>query len=407
MPISWRAVPAGNGPRQVSSVEVHMPRNPEELSDAELAMLLAGGIGPATRRKLLAHFGSPDTVVSAPINALREIDGIDRTLAAALYEALREADPVAERDAMNAFDAHLIVNGDEDYPALLASIPDPPDALWVRGGLIGDDRLAVGIVGSRRCTTYGREQAGRFGAMLAECGLTIVSGGAAGVDGEAHRGAMRAGGRTIAVLGCGLARCYPAEHKPLFARIAESGGALLSEFPMMTEPLRGNFPRRNRIISGLALGVIVVEAAARSGALITARLAAEEHGREVMAVPGRVDSPASAGCHKLIRDGGASLVASHVDVLSQLDSAGQLVRGALEAAGHAGAKGSATLFDSALTDAQRLIVDVLINVDDAVLPDRIAAETQLPMGQIMSELTLLQIRGRIHRDHRGVRLVKR
>jgi DNA processing protein len=387
--------------------EVRMPRQVDELNDAELALLLADGVGPATRRKLLNHFGSAEAAIDATISALREIDGIDRTLATALHDAMHAADPASEREAMTTHDAQLIVLGDSDYPPLLASIPDPPDALWVRGELDEKDRLAVGIVGSRRCTAYGREQAGRFGSMLAESGLTIVSGGALGVDGEAHRGALRAGGRTIAVLGCGLARCYPADHKQLFERIATSGGALVSEFPMMTEPLAGNFPRRNRIISGLSLGILVIEAAMRSGALITARLAVEEHGREVMALPGRVDSPSSAGCHKLIRDGGASLVCNHADVLSQLDSSGQLVRGALEAAGHTGAKQSTTLFDAALTNAQQRIVEVLIEADDVVLPDRIAAKTQLPMGQLMSELTLLQIRGRVHRDHRGVRLIKR
>jgi DNA processing protein len=386
---------------------MRMARRADDLNDAELALLLAAGIGPATRRKLLANFGTAEAVLSAPANALREIDGVDRTLAAALHEALHEADPAAERCAMAAHDVRLILAADEDYPPLLASIPDAPDALWLRGELKSDDRFAVGIVGARRCTAYGREQAGRFGSMLAECGLTVVSGGAAGVDGEAHRGAMRAGGRTIAVLGCGLSRCYPPEHKQLFERIASSGGAVVSEFPMLTEPLAGNFPRRNRIISGLSLGILMIEAAARSGALITARLAAEEHGREVMALPGRVDSPASAGCHKLIRDGGASLVCSHADVLSQLDSSGQLVRGALEAAGQSGEKNSATLFDHALTDAQRRIVEVLVEADEVVLPDRIAAQTQLPMGQLMSELTLLQIRGRVRRDHRGVRLIKR
>lgn len=384
-----------------------MPRRADELNDAELTLLLADGVGPATRRKLLTHFETPEAVLDASVNALRAIDGMNRTLAAALHDALRAADPAAERAAMNTHDVQLIAHGDAEYPPLLSSIPDPPDVLWVRGTLIPEDRLAIGIVGSRRCTAYGREQAGRFGSMLAECGLTIVSGGALGVDGEAHRGATRAGGRTIAVLGCGLSRSYPREHEQLFDRIACSGGAVISEFPMHTEPLAGNFPKRNRIISGLALGILVIEAASRSGALITARLAAEEHGREVMALPGRVDSPASAGCHKLIRDGGASIVCNHADVLSQLDASGQLVRGALEAAGQTGAKESATLFDTALTDAQQRIVEVLIESDGILLPDRLAAKTQLPMGQLMSELTLLQIRGRVQRDHRGVRLVKR
>jgi DNA processing protein len=384
-----------------------MARTPDELNDADLALLLAAGVGPATRRKLLEHFGSAERVLDAPLSALREVAGMDRATSATLHDSLHDVDVEAELRSMHEHDAELILHGDPDYPPLLANIPDPPAALWVRGRINPDDRLAVGIVGSRRCTAYGREQAGRFGAMLAECGLTIVSGGAVGVDGEAHRGALRAGGRTIAVLGCGLARCYPPDHEKLFERIVAAGSALVSEFPMHTDPLAGNFPRRNRIISGLALGILVIEAAARSGALITARLAAEDHGREVMALPGRVDSPASAGCHKLIRDGSAALVCSHADVLSQLDSSGQLVRGALEAAGQTNATKSATLFDAALTDAQRRIVEVLAEASDIVLPDRIAATTQIPINKLMAELTILQIRGRVQRDHRGVRLIER
>lgn len=381
-----------------------MPRAIDDIPDATLQLLLAQGVGAATLARLERHFGSHDGAASADAAALGAVDGIGDKTARALRAALDDADPRAERRAMAEAGAALIVRGDADYPPLLAAIPDPPAALWIRGRLSDDDRLAVAVVGSRRCTAYGREQAGRFASLLAECGLSIVSGGALGIDGEAHRGALRAGGRTIAVMGCGLGRCYPPAHAQLFARIVESGGALLSEHPALAEPRPAHFPRRNRIISGLSLGVLVIEAARRSGALITARNAAEDQGREAMALPGRVDSPASAGCLAAVRDGWAALVTSHADVLSQLDASSHLVRGALEAAGHADAKRAATLFDGRLTEGQRAIVETLAEAGETLLVDQIAARAQVPMSRLLADLTLLEIRGRVARDGDGVRL---
>lgn len=269
-----------------------MPRTPDDISDATLRLLLAEGIGPVTLRRLRERFGSDDQIVAAPVVEFEQIHGIGRESARSLRTAIDDAQPDEERAAMKSRDAKLIALGDADYPPLLAAIPDAPPALWVRGEVKSEDRIAVAIVGSRKCTAYGREQAARFAALLAQSGLTIVSGGAAGVDGEAHRAALRVNGRTIVVAGCGLATHYPPEHDSLFESIVASGrGALVSEFPMATPPTAGNFPRRNRIISGLSLGVLVIEASHRSGALITARLASEEQHREVMALPGRVDSP--------------------------------------------------------------------------------------------------------------------
>lgn len=373
-----------------------------------MRLMLAGGIGPVTLRKLRERFGDDDRILGASVDELDSIKGIGRDTAEAIRRQFDAADPAAERRVMEEFGTRIILHGDADYPAMLAAINDPPLALWIRGSFSTDDRLSIAIVGSRKCTAYGREQSSRFASLLAQSGLTIVSGGALGVDGEAHRGALRAGGRTIAVLGCGLAVCYPDQHRELFERIVSSdAGALISEWPMHTPPSAGNFPRRNRIISGLSLGVLVIEAALRSGALITARLAAEDHNREVMALPGRVDSPASAGCLKAIREGWAALVTNHADVLAQLDAASQSVRGALEAAGHDGAASAVTLFDANLTAGQRVIVDALTDAGDALLIDQLAARTQLPMSQIMADLTLLQIRGLVARNFDGSVRVKR
>ncbi|HXJ79457.1 MAG TPA: DNA-processing protein DprA [Candidatus Methylomirabilis sp.] len=204
---------------------------------------------------------------------------------------------------------------DGEFPVQLLGIPDPPDVLYVRGALVREDALAVAVVGSRRATEYGEGVAEELGAQLAARGITVVSGLARGIDSAAHRGALRAGGRTIAVLGSGVDVVYPPENRRLAARI-EASGAVLSQFAPGTPPLPHHFPLRNRVIAGLALAVVVVEAAARSGALITARMAAE-FGREVMAVPGRVTSPASRGAHALIRDG-ATLIESWEDVVAEL-----------------------------------------------------------------------------------------
>src|SRR6058998_678326 len=204
--------------------------------------------------------------------------------------------------------------GDPRYPVLLGAIPAPP-ALFARGALSDDDALALAIVGSRRPTPYGLAVAERLAADLAARGVTVVSGLARGIDSAAHRGALRAGGRTIAVLGSGVDVIYPPENRRLAAQI-EGSGSVVSQFAPGTPPLAHHFPLRNRVIAGLSLGVVVVEAAERSGALITARLAAE-FGREVMAVPGPVTSPASRGAHALIRDG-AALVERGEDVIAEL-----------------------------------------------------------------------------------------
>lgn len=390
-----------------------MPRQAGDISDATLRLLIAPGIGPATFYRLREHFDDDDErIVDASVNELKQIHGIGAQSAENIRRAIDDADCQRERALMAEHDAAIIVADDDDYPPLLAAIPDPPSALWVRGEMTAADYISIGIVGSRKCSSYGREQASRFASMLSQCGYTIVSGGALGIDGEAHRGAIRVQGRTIAVMGCGLSELYPPQHKELFEQVIKHG-AVISEFPMATQPRPENFPRRNRIISGLSAGVLVIEAALRSGALITARLASEDHGREVMAVPGRVDSPASAGCLTAIREGWAALVTSAADVLAQLESAGHLVRGAMEAAG----KLQSQLFETdngsavaKLSAPQQVIVDVLRDAaggkgSGAVMElDQLASRCGLPMGQVMAELTLLELRGQVRRNFRGVEL---
>jgi DNA processing protein len=218
-------------------------------------------------------------------------------------------------------EARLVLESDPDFPRPLVGLPDIPPALLVWGALQERDRFAVGVVGTRQPSAYGRMVAERFTRDLCEAGLTIVSGGALGIDTVAHRTALEAGGRTVAILGSGLGSPYPAENRALFRRIAESGGAVVSQYAWDATPDQWRFPVRNRLIAAWGLGALVVEAPAQSGALITARLAAE-YGREVFAVPGSIDNPKSKGCHALIKDG-AALAESAEDILSALKIAAE------------------------------------------------------------------------------------
>jgi DNA processing protein len=287
---------------------------PPEARDL-LALTLVPGLGPQRIAALLERFGSAARALQATSEELCEVAHIGPKLARNLARGVREADTSAEVERMEHLGVRLLVLGTPDYPALLAAIPDPPPLLYMRGALTAADANAVALVGSRHCTDYGRRVAARLAAGLVRAGITVVSGLARGIDAAAHRAALEAGGRTVAVLAGGLSRVYPPEHADLAQAVALSG-ALLTESCMEQEPLAGLFPARNRIISGLCRAVVIVEAAQRSGALITASHAAEQ-GRSVLAVPGPVDRDSSGGANELIRKG-AVLCRGVEDILEEL-----------------------------------------------------------------------------------------
>jgi len=292
-----------------------MPADELPGQAAELLLALTPGIGPRLRMALLDRFGSAQAVMAASAPDLQSVPGIGQKLSRSIVESRNSIDVGAEIANCRASGVNIIAESGSDYPEVLRKIPDPPGVLFVRGEIRPTDGLAVAIVGTRHATQYGIAQAERLAMGLARAGYTIVSGIARGIDAVAHRAALKAGGRTLAVLGSGVLNIYPPEHGPLAEEII-ARGAVLSENPPHSPPLAGAFPQRNRIVTGLSLGVIVVEAADRSGALISARHAMEQ-GREVFAVPGRVDSRMSKGCHRLIRDG-AKLVETVDDVLEEL-----------------------------------------------------------------------------------------
>jgi DNA processing protein len=286
-----------------------------ELHDL-LALHLVPGLGPRLTAALLEQFGSAAEVLRASPKQLTTVPHIGDKLAHDLHAAMARVDLSAELESIGRHRVELLALGTEAYPAPLAKITDPPHLLYVRGALEPRDANAVALVGSRVCTAYGRRTVERLAEGLVRAGFTVVSGLARGIDGIAHRAALKAGGRTLAVLAGGLSKIYPPEHTEL-AQEVEAAGALISEASMVLEPMAGMFPARNRIISGLCRGVVIVEAAERSGALITASHAGEQ-GRSVFAVPGPVDSAASAGTNQLIRKG-AILIRSADDIIEELD----------------------------------------------------------------------------------------
>ena len=371
-----------------------------------LTLTFADGLGPILARRLVERAGSAAAACEADAALLRMVEGVGPgkapKIAAGLKSARdRAAAELARVDRLS--DVRLITTDDEVYPLLLRSIPDPPLVLYARGTLEPRDLNAVAIVGSRKCSLYGREQAERFAALLAGAGFSVISGGARGVDSAAHRGAMQpTNGRTLAVIGSGLDVPYPPENKALFDQIAQSG-CVISEFPLGTPPMAENFPRRNRIVSGMSRGVLVIEADERSGALITARQAIEDHQRVVMCIPGRVDNPQSAGPHKLIRQG-ATLVTrlEHIlEALGPLDASVPempLFEPTLPAEPRAVSTPHAVSEPApaiALSGSQAQICAVLQPTPMGV--DSIIEATSLEAAVVTRELTLLTLKGVVRR----------
>jgi len=340
-------------------------------------LLETPGLGREHARRLLAAFGDPASVLRARPAALREV--VSTRLAAALAEAAPEFDArLAAAQAWRAggADRHVVTLGDAAYPPLLLQTADPPLLLYLQGAVAMLGAPSLAIVGSRSPTAQGGDTACSFARALADEGLAVVSGLALGIDGAAHEGALEGRAGTLAVVGTGLDRVYPPRHHALAHRIVAGGGALVSEYAPGTPPLTENFPQRNRIIAGLSLGTLVVEAALRSGSLITARLAAEA-GREVFAVPGSIHAPQSKGCHALIKQG-AKLVESAADILEELGAPRPPAAPAPQTAPPPGS-----------------LLAVL--GDDPATLDALLARTGLPAAELSARLLELELDGAVAR----------
>ena len=349
---------------------------PTKTFQSIVQLNMTKGVGARTYFKLVAALGSAEAILQASREQLGRIEGVTESAVDAIIAGRDAIDVEAELALVEKMGAQIVTIEDADFPEHLKKVYDPPLVLYVWGD-VKRDEPALAIVGTRRPTYYGKQQAEKLAGALALRGWTIVGGMAVGIDSHAHEGALAAGGKTIAVLGSGLLRVYPPGNRALAERIAQSG-AVVSEFPMTAAPDPWNFPRRNRIISGLSRGVIVVEAAAASGSLITAKWA-EEQNRAVFAVPGRVDSPTSAGCHALIRDG-ATLIESADDVLRELGSPltrepeSELV----------------PIIPPDLSESEKKIM-AMLDREPKHIDDLITA-TGMPAGQVSSCLVMLEIK---------------
>lgn len=336
-------------------------------------------------RRLMETFGDVTSIWSASRSDLIAA-GLDSTTSANLLRIREQTDFVAYFSKLDQHGARLIVPSDADYPSSLRLLPDAPLVLFARGALLPADEMAVAIVGTRSATAYGKEAAKMLASELASARVTIVSGLAHGIDAAAHRAALEAGGRTIAVLGCGIDRVYPNDHASLANKITTSG-AVLTELPLGSQPEGHHFPRRNRIISGLSLGVIIAEAPEKSGALITASFALE-HGREVYAVPGSIFSAASLGVHRLIQDG-AKIVTTVGDILADLKVTNEQIM-----------TRAAVAETLPLTDTQMALLRAF--GADAIHMDDLVRTTGLTTSAAISALTSLELQGYVDQDRGGL-----
>lgn len=359
-----------------------------------LKLIRANGIGPTTFTRLLKRFGCPNRILGASVSELAKTNGVGFKTAERIAATRHTFDTAKELEKAHKLDVWIVHLQDNRYPPVLKQIYDPPPVLYIKGTLTKQDNLAMSIVGSRQCSLYGQEQSSRFAHFLSSAGFTVCSGMARGIDTAAHQGALSAGGRTIAVQGCGLGHIFPPENKRLFELITQSG-ACISELPLDFEPLPVNFPPRNRIIAGLSLGTIVVEAGLKSGALLTAN-AAMEYNREVMAVPGKIDSPLSRGAHQLIKQG-AKLIESVEDIMEALGYYGrQLTEHVSAAAQKANEMIERPLFDIAdlnLSNDEKKIYDCLNKEPSHI--EQIIATVDLSAGNVNAGLISLRLKGLI------------
>jgi len=344
-----------------------------------LGLKAVAGIGNVTFRRLLERFDAPRTALEASADELGSVRGVTPAVVAAIRGGGWQRFAEEECRRLGPSGARLVTFTMADYPKALFEIPDPPPFLYVRGQL-GPCQPAVAIVGSRRATSYGLQTTARLAEELGRHGVTVISGMARGVDTAAHKGALLAGGSTAGVLGCGIDRIYPPENRKLFDEMTAKG-CLISEFPLGTQPLAENFPRRNRIISGLSRGVLVVEAAENSGSLITAQYALE-HGRDVYAVPGNISFATSRGSNRLIKQG-AKLVDCVEDILEELP-------------GFSAKTGSAAplpLRSFSLSPREAAIYELLarspLHIDDII------SQTELTAGEVSSMLLHLELKGAV------------
>jgi DNA processing protein len=356
-----------------------------------LTLSLVPGIGSRLTAALLERFGSAAAALRASVAELSAIPYITPRLAASITQALARSGAMAELECMERHGVRPIALGAPDYPPSLTNIPDPPYILYIRGTLTPADANAVALVGSRHCTDYGRRVAARLAAGLVRAGVTVVSGLARGIDGAAHRAALQAGGRTLAVLAGGLSRIYPPEHADL-GREIETSGAVLTETSMEQKPLAGLFPVRNRIISGLSKIIVLIEAAQKSGALITASHAADQ-GRTVMAVPGSVDAPSSGGTHELIRKG-AVLCRGVDDILEELHGVSAMAIAEKKAASAPAASPVPSGPPPGLDDTQRRIWEMLT---EACHFDELVQRLGLAVPQVSEALMRMDLRKAVRR----------
>lgn len=357
-----------------------------------VALNMTPGVGPRAATKLLERFGSAQAVFAARRSELEGLRLRPETIESLIKKEFDErAD--AEIKKVRELGGDILVLDDGVYPALLREIDDPPIVLSVRGAWQNCfDAACVGFVGSRRASTYGVNAAQMLARDLAKKGVCIVSGLARGIDAAAHRGAIEAGGKTVAVMGTGIDEVYPKENEALVSEILESGGAIVSQFPLATPPLPENFPYRNRIISGLSLGVVIVEATERSGSLITARLAIEQN-REVFAVPGNITSSNSYGTNYLIKSAGAKLVQQWQDIAAEMPAeiAAQLLPPESTKKASKNSQSQSELVPADLTDNERTVWLVLA-ADEALQIDNLQSESQLSFGDLNAALLGLEMR---------------